>query len=165
MLSPAIGSHCRAGSLTSYYLSKPVGCKPMELRRPQLYKFPFISDCVSPIHIYPHLALEHEGLPRLCPPTFLFTSALLQPPGPGAGPHLVPLLIPILLTSVAKRSLPRRCFSPTSTWPGPQDHPPGASRGSRSALRQAPRWPELFLVSTAYRACCLRPGADPENTG
>lgn len=73
----------------------------MELRRLQLYKFSFISDGVSPIHIYPHLALEHEGLPRLCPPTFqavLFTSALLQPPGPGGGTTPGPSAHPHLIT-------------------------------------------------------------------
>lgn len=84
----------------------------MESRMLQLYKFPFMSDYSS--HLYlspPPLALEHEGVPRLCPPTFqavLFTSALLQPLGGGG--VTIPLLILILLPSVAKRSLPRRFF-------------------------------------------------------
>lgn len=82
----------------------------MEPGRLQLCKFPFMSDCFSQSYLSP-LALEHEGLPRLCPPTLGWG-------GCARGLYLVPWLVLILLPSVARGP----CLEGSSLYPPGQVH-------------------------------------------
>lgn len=66
----------------------------------------------STLPTYSTLNLECEGLHGLCPPTFQPVFSTHAPLQSHKGPYLVPLLILILLSSGAKRSLPRRFSSP-----------------------------------------------------
>lgn len=82
------------------------------------YNFLFTGDygvfpvpTCSTLPTYSTLSLECEGLHGLCPPTFQPVFPTHAPLQSHKGPHLVPLLIVSLLSSGAKRPLPRR-FSP-----------------------------------------------------
>lgn len=141
-----------------------------------MYHFLFAGDYgVFPSPTYPTLALEFQGLHRLCPPSFPASSLHTRPTAattrgttPSSSPHSY------LIVPCGQEVPPQKVPFPVSAWPGlaglayppgPHDHPPGASQGSGLALRWAPRGPELLLVGTAHGTGCLRPRADPQKRG